>query len=175
MIAAQKTIKASAFLLACSLAASSSWAADRVRLTTPVSGVVKEVYVQVGQRVKKGDKLLALDDTRLRARVMEAEAGMMRVQHEAEEADREFKRAEELYERGVSSTTEFDAAKLRHARATANAREAEAQLIIARKNLDDTVLKAPFDGIVRAREAEPGMYVPAQLNPPTLIILGKIR
>lgn len=165
-------IRIAALLLAFPLSAT-SWSADKVRLTTPVSGVVKEVYVKVGQKVKKGDKLLALDDTRMRAKVMEAEAAMMRVKQETEEADKEFKRAQELFDRGVSSITELDAAKLRHARATASTREAEAQLIIAQKNLDDCVLKAPFDGVVKAREAEPGMYVPAQLDPPTLIILGK--
>ena len=174
MINSANLLKAPVFLLAMSLAAS-AWAADRVRLSTPVSGVVKEVYVQTGQRVKKGDKLLALDDTRFKARVMEAEAAMMRVKQEADDADREFKRAEELFDRGVSSTTEFDAAKLRHARATASSKEAEARLIIAQKNLEDSVLKAPFDGVVRAREAEPGMYVAAELNPPTLIVLGRIR
>ncbi len=174
MIKAANMAKASMFMVLCSLAAA-AWAADTVKLTTPVSGVVKAVYVQVGQRVKKGDKLLALDDTILRARVMEAEAGLMRVQQEKDDADREFKRAQELYDRGVTSTTEFDAAKLRHARATASAREAEARLIIAKKNLEYSVLRAPFDGVVKAREAEPGMYVSAPLDPPTLIILGKGR
>ncbi len=174
MIESEKMIRIPAFCAAMALAAV-SWAADRVPLTTPVSGVVKEVYVQVGQRVKKGDRLLALDDTRLKARVMEAEAGVMRAGQEAEEAERELKRAEDLYARGVSSTTELDAAKLKHARVTAGAREAEARLIIARKDLEDSVLKAPFDGVIRGREAEPGMYVPAQLDPPTLILLGKIR
>lgn len=174
MSQANYVIRGSTFLAAMTLAAA-GWTADRVPLTTPVSGVVKEVYVQVGQKVKKGDRLLALDDIRLRAHVMEAEAGLMRFRQEAEEAGRELKRAQELYDRGVSSTTEFDAAKLRHARAVANAQEAEARRIIAQKNLDDSVLKAPFDGVVRVREAEPGMYVPAQLDPPTLIILGKIR
>lgn len=174
MIKVTRMVKVSMLLIALSLT-NAGWAADRVALTTPVSGVVKEVYVQVGQRVKKGDKLLALDDTVLRARVMEAEAGLTRVKQEADDADREFKRTEELYDRGVGSTSEFDAAKLRHARATATAREAEARLIIAQKNLEDSVLKAPFDGVVKTRDAEPGMYVPAMLNPPTLIILGKIR
>jgi len=174
MIKAARMFKSSLFLLAVSLAGS-GWAADRVALTTPVSGVVKEVYVQAGQRVKKGDKLLALDDTILQARFMEAEAVLTRMQKEADDADGDFKRAQELYDRGVSSTSEFDAAKLKHTRATANAKEAEARLIIARKNLEDSVLKAPFDGIVKVREAEPGMYVPANLNPPTLIVLGKNR
>jgi RND family efflux transporter MFP subunit len=174
MTAARKML-AAMFLLPAFTLVSPSWAADRVRLTTPVSGVVKEVYVQVGQKVKKGDKLLALEDTRLKAQVMEAEAAYLRVRQEAEDAEREHKRADELYTRGVSSTTELDAAKLRNARAKASAMEAEARLMVAQKNLEDSVLKAPFDGVVKAREAEPGMYVPAQFDPPTLIILGKIR
>lgn len=174
MITAQYMIKTPLFVLAFSLAAT-SWAADKVNLTTPVSGVVKAVYVDAGQRVKKGARLLALDDTHFRARVMEAEAGVMRAKQEADEAGRDIKRAEELYDRGVSSTTEFDVAKLRHARAAASLREAEARLISARKNLQDSVLKAPFEGVVSAREAEPGMYVPASLNPPTLIVLEKAR
>ncbi len=174
MIKDSKVLKAAMLVTAFSLAGT-GWAADRVRLTTPVSGVVKEVYVQVGQRVKKGDKLLALDDTILKARVMEAEAGLAKVQQEADDANREFNRAQELYDRGVSSTTEFDAAKLKHARATASAKEAEARLIIAQKNLEYAVLKAPFDGVVKVREAEPGLYVPANLSPPTLIVLGKDR
>lgn len=174
MIKSEKMTSASVFLAAMAWAAA-GWAADKVPLTTPVSGVVKEVYVQVGQRVKKGDSLVALDDTRLKARVMQAEAALMRSRQEAEEADRELKRAEELFDRGVSSTTELDAAKLKHARAAASAKEAEAQLVVAQKDLEDSVLKAPFEGVVMSREAEPGMYVPAQLNPPTLIILDRLR
>jgi RND family efflux transporter MFP subunit len=174
MIAAKNLIRTPVFL-ATMLLAGSLWAADRVALTTPVSGVVKEVYVQVGQKVKKGDKLLALDDTRLQARLMEAEAGVMRAAQEAEDADKEFKRAEDLYARGVSSTTEFDASKLRHVRAAAALKEAEAHRIIAQKNLDDSVLKAPFDGVVKVRGAEPGMFVSVELNPPALIVLGKLR
>lgn len=150
-------------------------AADGVKLTTPVSGVVKAVYVEAGQRVKKGDKLVVLDEVRYQARLMEAEAGLMRARQEFEEAQKELKRAEELYARGVSSTTEFDAVKLRHVRADATFKEAQARQVIAQKNLDDTLLVAPFDGIVKSREAEPGMYVPAELNPPTLIILSKPR
>lgn len=150
-------------------------AADSVRLSTPVSGVVKEVYVQAGQRVKKGARLLALDNTRYQAKLMEAEAGLLRLKQEFDDADKDLKRADELYARGVSSTTEIDAAKLRHARAAASYKEAEARRIIAQKNLDDTILLASFDGIVKAREAEPGMVVAVECTPPALIVLGKLR
>lgn len=162
-------------LLGVLLSATTALAADSVRLTTPVSGVVKAVFVEPGQRVKKGDKLLALDDVRFQAKLMEAEAGVTRAKQEAEDAEKDLKRAEELYARGVSSTTELDAVKLRHVRAGASLKEAQARQIIAQKNLDDTVLRAPFDGVVKSREAEPGMFVPAELNPPVLLILNKAK
>jgi len=163
------------FLFGALLLTSPAFAADSVRLTTPVSGVVKAVFVEAGQRVNKGDKLLALDDVRYQAKLMEAEAGVTRSKQEADDADKDLKRAEELYARGVSSTTELDAVKLRHVRAGASLKEAQARQIIAQKNLDDTVLKAPFDGVVKSREAEPGMFVPAELNPPVLLILNKAK
>lgn len=154
---------------------SAAVAAEEVRLTTPVSGVVKAVYVAPGQAVRKGDRLLALDDVRYQARLMEAEAGQMRAQREMEDAGKEVQRAEELYARGVSSTTELDASRLRLARAEAALKQAQARYLLAQKDLEDTVLLAPFDGMVKSREAEPGMYVPAELSPPVLIILQKAR
>lgn len=166
---------AAAFALTTLLLSMPLLAAGSVRLSTPVNGVVKEVFVQSGQRVKQGDKLLALDNTRQRAHLMEAEAGLVRLKQDAEEADKDLKRAEELYARGVSATTELDAAKLRHTRATADFKQADARRIIAQKNLDDTILLAPFNGIVKAREAEPGMVVAVECSPPTLIILDKLR
>lgn len=144
-----------------------------IPLTTPVSGVVKSVFVSVGQRVKKGQPLLALDDTIYQARVMEAEAGVARAKEEGLDAERDLARAKELYSRAVSSTTELDAAKLRSARADAMSKEAQARLIIARKNQQDSVLRAPFEGVVSARLVEPGMYVATTLQPPTLIVLEK--
>lgn len=165
----------SIFMLPALLLAQPLMAADSVRLSTPVAGVVKEVHVQTGQTVRKGDALLALDNTRYQARLMEAEAGFTRAKQEADDADKEFKRAEELYARGVSSTTERDAVTLRHVRATAGLKEAEARRLIAQKNLDDTILRAPFDGVVKSREAEPGMVVAVDCTPPVLIVLKKPR
>lgn len=150
-------------------------AADNVRLSTAVPGVVKDVLVQAGQRVKKGDRLLILDNIRYLAGLAEADAAHTRLKHEAEEADKDLKRTEDLYARGVGSTTELDAAKLRQIRAANLAKEAEARRVVAQKNLDDTVLTAPFDGVVRAREAEPGMVVSTTCTPPTLIVIGKQR
>jgi len=153
-----KVLWALVFLLGCTSAlAGETTRLHGIPLTTPVSGVVKSVFVSVGQRVKKGQPLLALDDTIYQARVMEAEAGVARAKEEGLDAERDLARAKELYSRAVSSTTELDAAKLRNARADAVTKEAQARLIIARKNQQDSILRAPFDGVVSARLVEPGM------------------
>lgn len=148
-------------------------AAVDVALTTPVSGVVKTVLVRQGQSVKKGQKLVVLDDAIFQAHVMEAEGSVERLQADAQEAERDLKRAKELYSRAVSSTTELEQAQVRYSRANGLYKEAQARLVIARKNLEYSTLRAPFDGTVSKRLAEPGMVVSAELQPVTLIILNK--
>src|SRR5512139_1758493 len=143
------------------LASNSLWAGDKVELTTQVSGVVNQVLVKAGQRVSKGTVLLRLDKTILQARFDEAVAEHARAQAEEADAKRELGRAQELFNRTVSSTTELEAAALRHARAQAALSAASARRVIAQKNLSDAELKAPFDGVVSAVPGAPGTVVAA--------------
>lgn len=146
-------------------------AAERVELTTRVSGVVDEVLVKSGQRVKKGAVLLRLDKTVLQARLDEAAAEQARADADEEDARRELERAEELFNRTVSSTSELEAATLRHARAKAALSGANARLVIAKKNLGDAELKAPFSGVVSSVPGGPGTVVTADCQPKPLVIL----
>jgi len=84
-------------------------------------------------------------------------------------------RAEELFNRTVSSTTELDAATLRHVRAQAAVSVAQARRTIAQKNLSDAELKAPFAGVVSAVPGAPGTVVAADCQPKPLVILDSGR
>ncbi len=150
-------------------------AADGVELSTRVSGVVDTVLVKRGQQVKKGTVLLRLDDVVLRARVDEASAELVRAEADAAEARRDFDRAQELYTRTVSSTSELDLATTRQARAQATVSAARARLDIARKNLADAELKAPFDARVTAIPGLPGTVVAADCQPRPLVVLAPLR
>lgn len=147
-------------------------AADRVELTTRVSGVVEQVLVKPGQRVSKGTVLLRLGRTILQARLDEAVAEHARAQADESDAKRELGRAQELFSRTVSSTSELEAATLRYARAQAAVSAAAARRAIARQNLLDAELRAPFDGVVSAVPAAPGTVVTAECQPKTLVILS---
>ena len=148
------------------------WAADSVELTTRVSGVVAEVRVKPGQRVKKGALLLRLDKTILQAYFDEASAEHTRAQADESEAKRDLERAQELFNRTVSSTSELDDAKLRYARARAALGVARAHQVIAQKNVQDAELKAPFDGVVSAVPGVPGTVVAADCQPKPLVIFS---
>jgi RND family efflux transporter MFP subunit len=157
------------------LAAGYAGAADRVDLTTRVSGVVAEVLVKPGERVARGRALLRLDPTILQARLDEAAAEQARAEADAADAARELERARELYERTVSSTTELDAAVLRDARAKATLAATQARHAVAKKDREDAELKAPFAGVVQAVPGQPGTVVSADCQPKTLVILGTGR
>ena len=159
----------------CVVATSPLWAADKVELTTRVSGMVEEVLVKPGQRVKKGAVLLRLDRTVLQARLDEAAAEQSRAQADESDAKRDLERAQEMFNRTVSSTSELDAAALRYARAQAALAGANARRVIAQKNLQDAELKAPFDGVVKAVPGGPGTVVAADCQPKPLVILNPGR
>ncbi|MDP2878827.1 MAG: efflux RND transporter periplasmic adaptor subunit [Sulfuricella sp.] len=164
------------------LAASAAWAesfpatlqwSQRVELSPRVSGIVREVGVNAGDRVRKGQSLLTLDAAPYQARVAESRAAVTRFTEETAEARRDLARTQELYDRTVISTSELDQAKLRHARAKAQLDGAQARLARERQDLTDSALRAPFDAVVVARLAEPGQHVAVGLQPQPLLVLAK--
>ena len=144
----------------------------RTELTTPVSGVVASVAVNAGERAAKGQLLLTLDDAPFRAAVQEAEAQLARRKSERDEAARDAKQAQELYDRTVLSTVELENTKMKLARADAGYKEASAALDRARYRLRVSALRAPFDAVVLSRQAEPGQSVAAELKPPVLLVIA---
>jgi len=144
----------------------------RTELATPVSGAVASVAVNAGERVAKGQLLLALDDAPFRAAVQEAEAQLARRKSERDEAARDAKQAQELYDRTVLSTVELENAKMKLARADAGYQEANAALARARYQLRVSALRAPFDAVVLSRHAEPGQAIAAGFKPPVLLVIA---
>lgn len=146
---------------------------QRVELSPRVSGIVREVEVSVGDRVRKGQSLLALDAVLYEARVAESHAAVARCAEEVADARRDLGRTQELYDRTVIATSELDQARLRHDRAKAQLDAAQARLKAEQKNLADSRLRAPFDAVVVARLAEPGQHAAVGLQPQPLLALAK--
>jgi multidrug efflux system membrane fusion protein len=145
----------------------------RAELSLPVSGVIASVTATPGTTVRSGQELVSLDAPPFEARLMAAQAETDGTGAEYEEQKRALARAEELYERGVSSTVELDHAKLLLAKARSAHQAAQAALKLAHYELDRSRLKAPFDGLVLATYAVPGQSITSGLQPPVLVVLAE--
>lgn len=146
---------------------------QRAELSVPVSGVVHTVNVDVGDLVKKGQVLLALDSAISQAKVAESQAMIVRLMAEAAEAKRDHDRVKELHERTVVATAELDMARLKLVRAESLLAEARANLRQHQKMLEDSSVRAPFAAVVVARQVEPGVSVAAGLQTQTLLVLAR--
>lgn len=146
----------------------------RVELSLPVPGVIAEVPVEVGARVKRNQLLLALEDAPFKAAVTQAQALLTQRKSEYRETERDLKQAQELYARTVLSTVDFENAKNKHARAQASQLSASAVLDEARWRLRVSAIRAPYDGMVIQRQAQPGQTVAAELRPQTLLVFAAV-
>lgn len=145
---------------------------NRVELGLPVSGVVRSVDAEAGAAVKRGQRLLALDETPFKAAVQRAEAEVVRTRLDREEAQRDHGQAQELYDRKVLSTVELENARNRSARAAAAHRAAQARLAQAQYDLRHSALTAPFDGWVLEVRVRAGESVISTLESRVLVVLA---
>lgn len=142
-------------------------------LTTAVSGVVSRVNVEAGDRVKRGQLLLQLDQRALRARLKQAEAETAYQRAQRIEAGKELERADELYERTLLADHELDLARIADARAEAALQAALAAEQQARQELEQSELRAPFDAYVLARHVQPAQTVVTRLEATPLLLVAE--
>jgi len=168
-------------------AAGTIHSANTAILAAQLGGTVREIRVNAGDRVKRGQLLAVLDDRSAQAQMQGAEAGVNEaVQGEAEveqrlkaaTADRQFAEAtfnryKALLAKNSLSRQEFDGAEARYQAALANERsmEAKKQQVLARQQqarsqqdsartyLSFSRIDSPLDGVVTAKSVDAGTVV----------------
>ncbi len=115
-------------------------ASKRVDLSFEVSGVLTDLPIREGMRVKKDQLIAKLDQRTFKNNVLSAEADFT-------EAKLNYERKTKLHKDKIIPQSELDTAKSTFDRT-------KAALEIARKNLSDTELTAPFDGIIASKDVE---------------------
>jgi RND family efflux transporter MFP subunit len=142
-------------------------------VSSKVTGKVLEVLIEEGMAVAEGQVLARLDDANVRAafRLSEAQLGAARAELEETrvrraEAKLDLDRVASLVERQVASQADLDRARAdldsfdaRLASQRQSVVVAEEALAVARQALDDTVIRAPFAGVVVAKNAQPGEMI----------------
>jgi RND family efflux transporter MFP subunit len=142
-------------------------------VSAKITGKVRDVRIEEGQRVEAGDVLATLDDAEARAdaalrqaQVAAAQAGLAEIQASLANAEREYGRQRELESRQLTSVAALDAARTqaealaaRLASQQSEVRVAEQALRAAQVQLDNTIVRAPFTGVVTVKAAQPGEMI----------------
>ena len=120
--------------------------ADRqAKITPKISGKVVKLNVDTGLDVRRGDVLAVLESTNLQAQLDEANASLA-------EAEREHARQSALWKEGVTTKALLDSAE-------AQLKTARARVDQVRINMNDMVVRAPFDGTVATKNTEVGEVI----------------
>ncbi|NOX09460.1 MAG: efflux RND transporter periplasmic adaptor subunit [Gammaproteobacteria bacterium] len=142
-----------------------------IDLTTPVSGVIQQVNVRKGQLVKQGQALLTLDLATFNARVVACEAGIVAQTELRKEVQREYVRAQEMYEQTLLSERKLQLALIDKLAAEARYQRVNSDCVQARQTLKYAVIRAPMKGLITEVQARAGEVVSHLEQPRTLIQL----
>ncbi len=130
---------------------------EKINLSARIPAYVGEIFASAGDRVKKGQKLVALDDRDIRQQLAGAEAQL-------NQAQTEYERAKQLFEKEATTQQALTAAESMYAGARAQVEQVKVMLTYAQ-------VESPIDGIVTERRIEagdlanPGMLLLAVYDP----------
>jgi RND family efflux transporter MFP subunit len=142
-------------------------------VSSKVTGKVREVLIEEGQKVEADQIVAYLDDTEAKtdeglalARLGAAKAALGEIRATLADAEREHARQRDLAARKLTSQAQLDAAgtqvdalRARLANAQAQVPVAERQLEATRNQLANMVVRAPFTGVVTVKAAQPGEMI----------------
>jgi len=142
-------------------------------VSAKITGKVREIRIEEGQHVAEGDILATLDDSEARvdvalrrAQVEATRAQLTEAESASANAEREYRRQQDLADKKLTSISALDAARTqsealraRVSSQTSAVRVAEESLQAAQVQLDNTIVRAPFAGVVTVKAAQPGEMI----------------
>ena len=121
-----------------------------------IGGRIAKIYVEEGERVRKGQLLAELDTRATRLQTEQAEAAVAVAQANYNDAAKNMERMERLIKENAVSEQQYEKIKLAFESAEAQLNQARAALNLARYNLDVSIMEAPFSGVIASKNAEVG-------------------
>ncbi len=163
---------------------------NQVDVGSELSGLVTKVVVDVNDRVVKGQPLAIIDPSRFQDTVNQSKAaldaaiatvGQNKATLEQSNATlARYQQVSKLSGGRVPAKTEMDQAIADRDRAVANLKAAQANVVAAQATLSSnqtqltkTIIRSPVNGVVLARQIEPGATVAASFNTPTLFVIAE--
>ncbi len=131
----------------------------KATLSAKILGKVTEVNFEEGQHVKAGDVVARLDDSNYQAALHQAQAQASQARAAMDNTAPIYSRYQRLKTQGAISNNDVDNQRLSFDNARTAYGVAQAQVQVAQSNLRDTLVRAPFDGVVTVKVAQVGEVV----------------
>jgi HlyD family secretion protein len=163
---------------------------NQVDVGSELSGLVTKVVVDVNDRVTAGQPLALIDPSRYEDAIKQAEASLNANRAQVAEAKATLAQAQAQLDRElevsrlsggrVPAKVELEQARADRDRAVAALKSAQANVVSAQAQLSSAqtertkaVIRSPVNGVVLARQIEPGQTVAASFNTPTLFVIAE--
>lgn len=164
-------------------------AVDLVTVGAQVSGKIEQLYVSIGQNVKKGDMIAEIDSTTQQNDVDIAKAKMSSYQAQLKAAktslkiaEKQYKRMQSLKKQNAASTEDlenaedgYESAMSKVAEIEASLKETEISLSTAETNLGYTKITAPLDGTIVSVPVKVGQTINAAMDTPTIVQIADLN
>lgn len=140
-----------------------------------VAGELQGLALREGDPVRAGQVVARVDPTEYQSRVRQAQEAADAARSQIEIAQRQWDNNKALVDQGFISKTALDISLNNFSIAQANHKAALATVEVARKALDDTVLRAPISGIVAQRLAQNGERVGVDAKVVDIVDLSRLE
>lgn len=134
-------------------------AEQRVNVSPRRQGVLEELFVEEGDLVRSGQPLARMDSGDLQERIRELQAQLRAAEAELVRSRSELERNQALFRQGAISLTDFNAVRSSFQVDGAAVQAARQRIEARRVEEADLIVRAPFDGVITQRFADPGSFV----------------
>jgi HlyD family secretion protein len=142
-------------------------------VSSKVTGKVTEVLIEEGMKVKAGQVVARLDDSNIKtsldvaqAQLDSARAALAETEAQLKNANEEFTRNTELAKQHIASQSDLDLAESNAKALAAHLAQQKLDIVVAERQvamwqqqMDDMIIRAPFDGVITTKDAQPGEMI----------------
>ena len=147
----------------------------QVKISARVAGKILKLYAEEGDKVKKGQLLVELDQEQYQAALERAESTILSMRANEKKLKSDLIRAKNLHEQGLMSEAEFEAVQASYEAAESNTRQSQASVKEAKDALAKTRLHADMDGTVSRLNKEEGeIALGAQFQEDVIMIVADL-
>jgi RND family efflux transporter MFP subunit len=140
-------------------------------ISPKIGGRIERIYVDEGDETRKGKVLVELERDRLEIAEKEAQAALREAEAQLRNLQAVLKRRKKLFGEGVVGEEVYEDTSTEVALAEARVERAQAVLATARQDLEDSVIRAPFDGFVVEKRMNEGEMASATASSAILWVM----